>query len=31
VSITREQLNLLEQAQIYAEPAAAGAHTTGVH
>jgi len=31
VSITREQLSLLEPLQIYAEPAAAGAHTTGVH
>ena len=29
--ITREQLALLEPLQVYAEPAAAGAHTTGVH
>jgi hypothetical protein len=31
VSITREQLALLEALQVFAEPAQAGAHTTGVH
>jgi hypothetical protein len=31
VSIKREQLNLLEPLQIYAEPAPAGAHVSGVH
>jgi hypothetical protein len=31
VGVTRDQLALLEPLQIYAEPAAAGAHTTGVH
>lgn len=31
VSIQRDQLALLEQLQIFAEPAEAGAHTTGVH
>jgi len=31
VSIQREQLSILEQLQIYAEPAPAGGHTTGVH
>jgi len=29
--VTRDQLALLEALQIYAEPAAEGAHTTGVH
>src|SRR5271163_1771789 len=31
VGVTREQLALLEPLQIFAEPAAQGAHTTGVH
>jgi hypothetical protein len=31
VSITREQLALLEQLQTFAETPEAGAHTTGVH
>ena len=31
VGVTRDQLALLEPLQIYAEPAAEGAHTTGVH
>src|ERR1700722_2785468 len=31
VGIARDQLALLEPLQIYAEPAAEGAHTTGVH
>ena len=31
VGVTREQLALLEPLQIYAEPAAEGQHTTGVH
>jgi hypothetical protein len=31
VGISRDQLALLEPLQIYAEPAAPGAHTTGVH
>ncbi len=31
VSVKREQLALLEPLQIYAEPAPAGAHSTGVH
>jgi hypothetical protein len=31
VGITREQLAILEPVQTFAEPAAAGAHTTGVH
>jgi hypothetical protein len=31
VSIQRDQLLLLEPLQVYAEPAEAGAHTTGVH
>ena len=31
VSIKREQLNLLEPLQIYAEPPPAGAHVSGVH
>ena len=31
VGITRDQLALLEQLQIYAEPAPEGGHTTGTH
>jgi hypothetical protein len=31
VGITRDQVGLLEPLQVYAEPAAEGAHTTGVH
>ncbi len=31
VGISREQLALLEHLQIFAEPAPAGGHTTGVH
>jgi len=31
VGVSREQLALLEQLQVFAEPAAAGTHTTGVH
>jgi hypothetical protein len=31
VPLAREQLALLEPLQVYAEPAQAGAHTTGVH
>jgi hypothetical protein len=31
VGIGREQLALLEPAQVYAEPIPAGAHSTGVH
>jgi hypothetical protein len=31
VGISREQLALLEPLQVFAEPAEAGAHTTGVH
>ena len=31
VGISRDQLALLEQLQVFAEQAEAGAHTTGVH
>jgi hypothetical protein len=31
VGISREQLPLLEQLQVYAEPAEEGGHTTGTH
>lgn len=31
VSVSREQLSLLEPAQVYTEPATAGAHSAGTH
>jgi hypothetical protein len=31
VSVSREQLTIIEPLQIFTEPAPAGGHTTGVH